>query len=237
MLGPDSLIIRSARRRSESGLVDIIVRDGRVAAILPEGETPAAGRRGEMPPGIWSPSPSSTPTCISTRSSHSSNWAMPRSPTTRAARWARRCRRSRPRQLSSTIRNRRRCSRPGDVRWRWPLTTATRTSGLWPTLTPRPARGASRFSSSCATSSQVWSTCRLLPSPRTESFENPELRGCSEPQCRSEPTLSAASRGSNTPRPTWPNTSGSSSISRSRTTLRCPCCSTTPVTRVFGRSK
>ncbi len=42
MLGPDSLIIRSARRRSESGLVDIIVRDGAVAAILPEGETPLA---------------------------------------------------------------------------------------------------------------------------------------------------------------------------------------------------
>ena len=42
MIGPDSLTIRSGRRRSESGLVDIIIRDGQVAAILPEGEAPAA---------------------------------------------------------------------------------------------------------------------------------------------------------------------------------------------------
>ena len=41
MIVPDSLTIRSGRRRSESGLVDIIIRDGQVAAILPEGEAPA----------------------------------------------------------------------------------------------------------------------------------------------------------------------------------------------------
>ena len=42
MIGPDSLTIRSGRRRSESELIDIIIRDGRVAAILPEGEAPVA---------------------------------------------------------------------------------------------------------------------------------------------------------------------------------------------------
>ena len=42
MIGPDSLTIRSGRRRSESALVDIIIRDGQVAAILPESEAPAA---------------------------------------------------------------------------------------------------------------------------------------------------------------------------------------------------
>jgi len=42
MIGPDSLTIRSGRRRSESGLVDTIIRDGQIAAILPEGEAPAA---------------------------------------------------------------------------------------------------------------------------------------------------------------------------------------------------
>ena len=42
MLGPDSLTVRSGRRRSESELVDIIIRDGMVDAILPEGNAPVA---------------------------------------------------------------------------------------------------------------------------------------------------------------------------------------------------
>ena len=42
MLGPNSLTVRSGRRRSESELVDIIIRDGMVDAILPEGDAPVA---------------------------------------------------------------------------------------------------------------------------------------------------------------------------------------------------